>query len=72
MNLFRPKIFSLFKNYSGGKFVNDIIAGIIVVVIFMTKKPAQNQAVVGTDVTVKQEAPKKYYLLGVAGPLGGK
>ncbi len=33
MKTFQPKILSLFKNYSGKKFTNDIIAGIIVAII---------------------------------------
>lgn len=33
MKFFSPKIFSTFKNYSGGKFVNDLVAGIIVAII---------------------------------------
>lgn len=33
MNIFRPKLLSLFKNYSGKQFTSDLIAGIIVAII---------------------------------------
>ncbi len=33
MNIFQPKLFSSLKSYSGKKFVNDLIAGVIVAII---------------------------------------
>lgn len=33
MNIFQPKLFSSLKDYSGKKFVNDLIAGLIVAII---------------------------------------
>ena len=33
MNEFKPKLFSVMKNYSGSQFVKDIVAGIIVAII---------------------------------------
>jgi len=33
MKTFQPKLFGIFKNYSGPKFVSDIVAGIIVAII---------------------------------------
>lgn len=33
MKTFQPKLFSTFKNYSGRKLVNDVVAGIIVAII---------------------------------------
>lgn len=33
MKIFRPKVFDLFKGYSGSKLVNDIVAGVIVAII---------------------------------------
>ncbi len=33
MKTFQPKLFSIFKNYSGSKFANDVVAGIIVAII---------------------------------------
>jgi len=49
-----------------------LVAGIIAVVLFMTKKPANNVPANGNNMTVNQDAPRKYYLLGVSGPLSGK
>ena len=33
MKVFQPKIFSIFKNYSGHKLANDVLAGLIVAII---------------------------------------
>lgn len=33
MRTFQPKLFSTFKNYSGSKFANDLVAGVIVAII---------------------------------------
>ena len=33
MNEFKPKLFSVMKNYSGSQLVKDIVAGIIVAII---------------------------------------
>ena len=33
MKTFQPKLFSTFKNYSGSKFANDLVAGVIVAII---------------------------------------
>lgn len=33
MKTFQPKLFSTFKNYSGSKLVNDLVAGVIVAII---------------------------------------
>ena len=33
MNIFQPKLFSSLKSYSGKKFANDLIAGVIVAII---------------------------------------
>ena len=33
MKTFQPKLFSLFKNYSKKKLINDIVAGVIVAII---------------------------------------
>lgn len=32
-SLFKPKLFSSLKNYSGSKLINDVIAGVIVAII---------------------------------------
>ena len=44
MKVFQPKIFSIFKNYSGHKLANDVLAGLIAGLLAYSKKPLETVA----------------------------